>query len=138
MPSRLYIAVHEAEHNRHIITDKKLLERQAKTDEPYRNIFKIPELPRIAAAAIIRIPVPKKNEEIIEIQKCFLKIIFKNTYKLAQPKLIIIFPRMAQISEPKLTENESPTSAPASIVPIRYVIHIAAIANAHIIDLLII
>ena len=38
-----------------------------------------PELPIIAAAPIIKIPVPKKNEEAIEIQKCFLKIIFKKT-----------------------------------------------------------
>ena len=67
------------EHNKHIITDKKLLDKQAKTDEPYKKIFKIAEFPSIAAAPIIKIPVPKKNEEAIEIQKCFLKIMFKKT-----------------------------------------------------------
>lgn len=93
-------------------------------------MFKIVELPRTAAAPIIKIPVPKKNDSIIEIQKCFLKIIFIKTYKLAQPRLIISFPSNAQISEPKLTLNESPTSIPARTVPKKYVPHIQTIANA--------
>ena len=80
-------------------------------------MFKIQEFPKIAPAPITSIPVPKKNDERIEIQKFFLKMIFKNTYKLAQPKLIISLPSKAQISEPKLTENDKPTKAPARIVP---------------------
>ena len=63
-------------------------------------MFNIAEFPRIAAAPIIKIPVPKKNDIIIEIQKCFLKIMLINTYKLAQPKLIMSFPKSAQTSEP--------------------------------------
>ena len=82
-------------------------------------MFNIAELPRIAAAPIIKIPVPKKNEEMIEIQKCFLKMMFRKTYKLAQPKLIASFPSKAQTREPKLTEKGSPTKSPASIVPSR-------------------
>ena len=82
-------------------------------------MFKTAELPRTAAAPIIKMPVPKKNDEAIEIQKCFLKMIFKKTYKLAQPKLIIIFPRSAQTSDPKLTEKERPTNKPDKIVPRR-------------------
>ena len=61
---------------------------------------------------------------------------FKKTYKLAQPKLINNFPSNAQIKEPNLTENDRPTKAPAKTVPIKYVIHIQAIANAQVIDLL--
>ena len=93
---------------------------------------------KIAAAPIIKIPVPKKKEETIETAKYFLKITFKNTYKLAHPRLIIIFPRNAQISDPKLTEKDSPTNKPAKIAPSKYVIHIEAIARAQIIVLLII
>ena len=92
----------------------------------------------MAAAPIIRMPVPKKNDETIDIQKYFLKIIFKNTYRLAQPKLIIILPSSAHISDPKLTAKDNPTRAPARMVPSRYVMHIQAIANAQVIDLLII
>jgi len=80
-------------------------------------MFKIQEFPKIAPAPITSIPVPKKNDERIEIQKFFLKIIFKNTYKLAQPRLIIIFPRSAQISDPKFTLNDKLTSNPAKTVP---------------------
>ena len=80
-------------------------------------MFKIAEFPTTAAAPIISIPVPKKKDEAIEIQKCFLKIMFKNTYRLAQPKLMMIFPRRAQISDPKLTEKDNPTKSPANIVP---------------------
>ena len=105
------------EHIRQTMTDKKLLDKQAYTEEPYKKIFNIAEFPSIAAAPIINIPVPKKNDETIEIQKCFLNMIFKNTYKLAQPKLIMIFPSNAQTSEPKLTEKDKPTNKPASMVP---------------------
>ena len=48
-----------------------------------------------------------------------LNMTFRKTYKLAQPKLIIIFPSNAQIKEPKLTENDKPTNNPAKIVPIK-------------------
>ena len=82
-------------------------------------MFSITEFPKIAAAPIIKMPVPKKNEETIEIQKCFLKIMFRNTYKLAQPKLIMIFPSNAQSREPKFTEKDNPTNNPAKIVPNR-------------------
>ena len=53
------------------------LDKHAATDEPYKKIFKMLEFPNIAPAPMIIIPVPKKNEEAIEIQKCFLKIMFK-------------------------------------------------------------
>ena len=75
--------------------------------------------PMIAAAPIIRIPVPKKNDEIIETPKYLLKIMFKNVYKLAHPKLIIILPKTAQISEPTFTSNDVPESIPARTPPIR-------------------
>ena len=101
-------------------------------------MFNMPEFPSIAAAPIIKIPVPKKNDEAIEIQKCFLNIIFKNTYKLAQPKLIIILPSKAHISDPTFTEKDNPTSSPDKIVPSKYVIHIHTTANAQEIVLLII
>ena len=98
-------------------------------------MFKMLALPgRIAAAPIIKMPVPKKNDEAIDAAKYFLKIMFKKTYKLAQPRLIITFPKSAQTSEPKLTENGNPTSKPASIVPIRYVPHMQAIENAQVSD----
>ena len=107
------------EHVKQTISDKKLLDKHAKTEDPYKKMFKMAELPRMAAAPIINIPVPKKNDETIEIQKCFLKIIFKKTYRLAQPKLIKIFPSKAHNNEPKLTTKDKPTKAPAKIVPTR-------------------
>ena len=55
---------------------------------------------------------------------------FKKTYKLAQPKLMMSFPSKAQTSEPKFTENDKPTNNPAKIVPNKYVMHMQAIANA--------
>ena len=112
------------------------LDKQALTDEPYKKIFKTLEFPKIAAAPTINMPVPKKNEEAIEIAKYFLKIIFKNTYKLAQPTLIMIFPKIAQISEPTFTANDKPTNKPAKTAPNKYVIHIQAIAKAQIMVLL--
>ena len=87
---------------------------------------------------ITKIPVPKKKDEAIEMPKYLRNITFKKVYKLAQPKLIINLPSKAEISEPKLTENDNPTNAPASIVPTKYVKHIQAIAKAQVIDLLII
>ena len=80
-------------------------------------MFRIAEFPNIAAAPIIKIPVPKKNDDKIDIQKCFLKIMFKKTYKLAQPKLIKSFPKKAHKSDPTFTENDKPTNNPAKIVP---------------------
>ena len=116
---------------------QRLLDKQANTDEPYKKILSIGELPTTAATPIIKIPVPKKNDDTIEIQKYFLNIIFKKTYKLAQPQAIISLPSTAQISDPKFTEKDNPTKAPANIVPTKYVKHIQAIANAHTEDLLI-
>ena len=56
-------------------------ERQAFTEEPYRNIFRKNDgsarFSTTAAAPIIRIPVPKKNEEASDIPKYLLKMIFK-------------------------------------------------------------
>ena len=66
----------------------------------------------------------------MEIPKYFLKMILRKTYKLAQPKLIAILPKIAIKSEPKLTENDALTSAPAITVPNKYVTHIHAIENA--------
>ena len=117
MPAILYIPAQQTETTRQITTDKILLERQALTEDPYKKILSTLELPRIAAAPIINIPVPKKNDDTIDIAKYFLKITFKKTYKLAQPRLIIILPRIAQMSDPTFTEKDSPTSKPASIVP---------------------
>ena len=102
---------------RHIKTVKRLLERHANTDEPYKKIFKTLELPKIAAAPIIKIPVPKKKDDAIDTAKYFLKMIFKKTYKLAQPKLITILPKIAHISEPTLTAKDAPTKRPARTVP---------------------
>ena len=131
----LYIIAQEVETIRQITTDKKLLDKQAKTDEPYKKILSKLEFPKIAAAPTIKIPVPKKNDDAIEMAKYFLKIIFKKTYKLAQPRLMIIFPSIAQIKEPKFTAKDNPTSNPAKIVPNKYVTHIQAIAKAQIIVL---
>ena len=83
-----------------------LLERHAKTDEPYKKIFNNDEFPMMAAAPIIRIPVPKKKEEAMEIPKYLLKIMLRKVYKLAHPKLITIFPKIAMIKEPTFTWNE--------------------------------
>ena len=48
----------------------------------------------------------KKKLESIETPKYLLNIIFKKVYKLAQPKLITIFPKIAKIKEPILTLND--------------------------------
>ena len=68
------MTVHAAEHTRHKSRVTILLERQAYTEEPYRKILSTELFPIIAAAPMIRIPVPKKKEEAIEIPKNFLKI----------------------------------------------------------------
>lgn len=93
-------------------------------------MFSIGEFPSIAPAPMIMIPVPKKNEDAIEIPKNFLKITFKNTYKLAQPRLIIIFPSIAQINDHALTAKLMPENSPARIVAKRYEMHMQAIENA--------
>ena len=134
MPSTLYITVHKTETKTQVRSVPKSLTRQALTDEPYKNKFK-KDVGRdifstIAAAPIIKIPVPKKKLEAIETPKYFLKITLRKVYKLAQPKLITIFPRSAQTSEPKLTLKEVLTKKPATIPPNKYVMHIQAIANA--------
>ena len=58
-----------------------MLDRQAYTDAPYKNTLSRAELPTTAAAPIINIPVPKKNDRTIEIQNFFLKIILINLAK---------------------------------------------------------
>ena len=101
-------------------SDKKLLLKQALTDEPYKKMLRIEDdFPKIAPAPIIKMPVPKKKDEAIETPKYFLKITFKKVYKLAQPRLITTFPSIAQISEPKLTLKERPTKSPANTAPKR-------------------
>ena len=113
----------------------KLLLKQANTDEPYKKIFKIDEFDVKAPKAIIKIPVPKKNDEAIDTPKNLLKITFKKVYKLAHPKLIIILLIIAIIKEPTFTSKEAWTNNPATTVPIRYVMHMQAIEKAPIIDL---
>ena len=66
------------EHTRHTIKVTTVLERHAYTDAPYKKIFNRELFPKIAAAPMIRIPVPKKKEDAMEIPKYFLKITFKN------------------------------------------------------------
>lgn len=61
------------------MTDKTPLDKQAETDEPYKKIFKMAELPKTAPAPMITIPVPKKKDEAIEIQKWRLKIMLRKT-----------------------------------------------------------
>ena len=56
---------------------QRLLDKQAKTDEPYKKILSIGEFPTIAATPIIKMPVPKKKDDAIETPKYFLKITFK-------------------------------------------------------------
>ena len=89
----------------------------------------------MAAAPMIRMPVPKKKEDAIEIPKYFLKITFRNVYKLAHPKLIIIFPKTAQTKDSTFTSKGILTNKPAATAPSKYVIHIHAIANAQVIVL---
>ena len=88
------------------------------------------ELPTTAATPMIMIPVPKKKDDAIEIPKNLRNIMFKNVYRLAHPRLIIIFPTIAQIKEPILHEKEVPLRIPANTAPVRYVMHIQAIENA--------
>ena len=107
------------EQARHMNSVTILLERQAYTDEPYRKILRAGVLPRTAAAPMIRIPVPKKKEDTTEIPKYLLKITFRKAYRLAQPRLMIIFPRMAQIREPALTSKDALVKMPAAMPPIR-------------------
>jgi len=109
-PNRLYINVQAIEIPIHVNKVPMLLVKQAFTLEPYKNIFNndesIAKLSIIEAAPIIKIPVPKKKLEAIEIPKYLLKIIFNNVYKLAHPRLIIIFPNIAIIKDPALILNE--------------------------------
>ena len=100
-----------------VISVKILLVKHAETDAPYKNTLKIGELPTIAPTPIINIPVPKKKDAAIDIPKYLLKITFKNVYRLAQPALIMILPKIAIKSEPKSTLNDAPTIAPDSTVP---------------------
>ena len=58
-----------------------LLTRQALTDDPYRKIFRkdagSDRFSTIAATPMMRIPVPKKKLDAMEIPKYLLKIIFR-------------------------------------------------------------
>ena len=106
----LYITVQQREITIHVTNVHILLLKHAFTLDPYKNKFNIDEsndkLSIIAPAPIINIPVQKKKLENIEIPKYLLKTIFKNVYKLAQPKLITILPKTAIIKEPILTLKE--------------------------------
>ena len=86
----------------------------------------------MAATPMIKIPVPKKNEEAIEIPKYLRKITFKNVYRLAQPRLMIILLTIAIIKAPTFAEKDMPTKRPDATVPSRYVRHIQAMANAQV------
>lgn len=94
-------------------------DKQANTLEPYKKMFKKAEFENIAPAPMINIPVPKKKQLAIEIPKNLLKIIFKKVYKLAQPRLIIIFDNIAKINEGILTSNDACKNIPEAIVPIK-------------------
>jgi len=58
-----------------------LLTRQALTDEPYRKMLRkavgIDRFSTMAATPMIRIPVPKKKLEAIEMPKYLLKIMLR-------------------------------------------------------------
>lgn len=113
------MTAHTAETNRHTSTVTKSLLRQANTELPYRKMFSTEEFPKIAAAPMMKIPVPKKNEDAMETAKYLLKMIFRKVYRLAQPRLISILPRTAHKSEPTFTAKEIPVSRPAAAAPIR-------------------
>ena len=73
----------------------------------------------MAPMPMIRMPVPKKKDDAMETPKYLRKMTFRKVYRLAQPRLIIIFERIARIREPILTSKEAPTSRPATTLPIR-------------------
>ena len=54
----------------------------------------------------------------------------RKVYRLAQPRLMTIFPRIARMSEPTLTVVSYPAIKPPTVLPMKYVIHIHAMANA--------
>ena len=119
VPNKLYIKVHIVEFSIQTTRVINVLDKQAYTLEPYKNKFNKVELPKIAAAPIINMPVPKKKLEAIEIPKYFLKIIFKKVYKLAHPTLIIIFDIIAIINEETFTSKDAWIKIPEAIVPIK-------------------
>lgn len=126
----LYIMLHATDTTRQISTVSILLDKLANTEDPYKNILRTGEFPTIDATPKTNIPVPRKNEEAIDIANFLRKIMLRKTYKLAQPRLIISFPRIAHIREPTPTANEVPTNSPAKIVANKYEMHMQAIANA--------
>ena len=71
------MTVHAREHTRQTTSVKGVADRQAYTEEPYRKILRIEELPIIAAAPIIKIPVPKKKLDAMEMPKYLLKIMLR-------------------------------------------------------------
>ena len=102
---------------RHVKRVSILLERQALTEDPYRKIFKIAEFPSMAAPPIIKIPVPKKKQDAIDIPKYFLKITLRKVNRLAHPKLITIFPNTATSKEPIFTLVSYPAIKPPMVPP---------------------
>lgn len=128
------MTAHATETTRHTSNVTIVLERHAYTDEPYKNRLSREEFPT-TAAPIIRIPVPKKKEEAMEIPKYLLKMVFRKVYKLAQPRLMTILLKTASTNEPIVISKEAPVSSPADTAPIRYVMHIQAMENAPTMDL---
>ena len=61
--------VHATETATHTSMVTMLLERQAYTEEPYRNTFRSELLPMMAAAPMMGIPVPMKKEAATETPK---------------------------------------------------------------------
>ena len=112
-----------------MIIVQRLLVKQANTDEPYKNTFRIGVLPTIEPTPITKIPVPKKKDDAMDTPKYLRKITLRKVYKLAQPRDIIILPRIAQSKLPTLTSKDVRVSSPATIAPNKYVTHMHAIAN---------
>ena len=67
----------------------------------------------------------------MEMPKYFRKMMLRNVYRLAQPRLMMILPSSAHTSAPAFTSKEMPVSKPAATAPSRYVMHIQAMAKAH-------
>ena len=78
VPKALYISAHAPDTTMLVTKVITSLVRQAFTDAPYKNTFRnfagIDIFSKIAAAAIIKIPVPKMKLDAIGSPKFFLKI----------------------------------------------------------------
>ena len=66
---------------------------------------------------MMRIPVPKKNEDAIEMPNCLRNTTFRKVYRLAQPRLMIILLRIAMISDAAFADNSGPVKGPAVTAP---------------------